>query len=376
MSSPALKPQDAAWRETRKQRVWDLHDLSTGRGLEIGPMHRTLADGDRADVKYVDVFDTERLRDHYRQGEAVQEDLIPEVDFPLFDGTRTRTIPEAVEGSGPFDWVIASHVIEHVPDVIGWLDQIAQVTVDDGALILVLPDRRYSFDVLRQQTSVGQMIHAHDLKDQVPSVRAVYDHFRSHSNVRVQAAWDGAVPSVDERSYSLDVVKDRLARARAGEYVDSHVWTFTPDVFIEQLVELRTLDLSCWRIAKVVPTLRDEPEFYAVLRRLPRAQPWDDALFADEPQAVEDVPDVSDEVAGWRRQAQQQARQIRRLTKKVVTQEARIGLLRARVKRLESQLADVEGSWRWRLGGVVTTPLRKLAVLNREPGPGRARRPR
>ena len=114
----------------RQHRLWDLHDFSIGRGLEIGPLHNTSVRREHADVKYLDVFDRELLLKNYEGHPQVLPEKIPEIDFALFDGERVRSIPETIGDEPAFDWVMASHVLEHVPDIIGWLEQIAEVTVD------------------------------------------------------------------------------------------------------------------------------------------------------------------------------------------------------------------------------------------------------
>ena len=49
----------------RQHRLWDLHDFSIGRGLEIGPLHNTSVRREHADVKYLDVFDRDLLLKNY-----------------------------------------------------------------------------------------------------------------------------------------------------------------------------------------------------------------------------------------------------------------------------------------------------------------------
>src|SRR6185436_9508930 len=104
---------------------------------------------DEADVRYVDVLDRDGLVAHYAD-DGVDTDRIPEIDFPLIqpDG-RTLGLAEAAAPGAPYDWVVASHVVEHVPDLIGWLADLAELTADGAALVLVVPDRRYTFDALR-----------------------------------------------------------------------------------------------------------------------------------------------------------------------------------------------------------------------------------
>jgi SAM-dependent methyltransferase len=268
MASPAT--EQPAEMNARQRLIWELFDFSTGRGLEIGPLHATVVPRERADVRYVDVFDRDQLVAQYEDNPGVPCELIPEIDYPLLDGDRVRSIPEAVGEDAAFDWVMASHVIEHVPDVIGWLDQIAQVMADGGHLVLAVPDRRYCFDLHRPGSSLGQMLQANELGDTVPSVRAVYDYFRGHTSVKAPVIWGHDPPGYDDRIYPLETVLSQVERARRGEYVDSHVWTFTPGSFLEQMVELRLIGRSQWKVASLVPTKRNQLEFYAVLERLPR----------------------------------------------------------------------------------------------------------
>ncbi len=54
----------------------------------------------------------------------------------------------------PADLLVASHVIEHVPDLITWLREIASVLKPTGQARLAIPDRRYTFDLLRVETQL------------------------------------------------------------------------------------------------------------------------------------------------------------------------------------------------------------------------------
>lgn len=313
-----LDPAVAAQLTMRQRRLWRLHDFSRGAGLEVGPLYQPVACRPLADVRYVDVFDREQLAANYTGHVRVDADLIPEIDFVLLDGDRVRTIPEATAGA-QFDWVVASHVIEHVPDAIGWLDQIAQVTVDGGALALIVPDRRYCFDIHRPGTTVGAMLQAHDDGDSTPSVRAVYDHYRSHVFTDTAEAWQGRPPTYERRSRPLDVVQGHLARARSGEYVDAHVWTFTPGSFVDQLVELRTLGLSEWTVDKLRPTKPGALDFHAVLRRLPREGADESPLLDSEVRPRGDMPDWVAESARLQRTVRRQRARIARLEERLAT---------------------------------------------------------
>ena len=49
----------------RQALMWEKYDFSRGRGLEIGPLHQTIAPREYADVRYLDVFDRDQLIANY-----------------------------------------------------------------------------------------------------------------------------------------------------------------------------------------------------------------------------------------------------------------------------------------------------------------------
>ena len=149
---------------------------------------------DHADIRYVDVLDQEGLRRHYGPDPTVNKDAIPHIDFSMTTDVGVLSLAQPVRAGAPFDWVVASHVIEHVPDVLGWLDDLAEVTTDGAAVVLMVPDRRFTFDIHRQQTTVGQLLEAHGMRPSSPSIRAVYDHFASAAKIEPAQAWPRSRP--------------------------------------------------------------------------------------------------------------------------------------------------------------------------------------
>ena len=183
--------------DPRQRQFWDLHDFSQGHGLEIGPLHRPVLGHEDARVQYVDVFSADHLREFYQTHPLIITENIPELDFVLLQDGMVRRLPEATAANAPYDWIVASHVIEHVPDLIDWLAQVGEITCDGGVLVLAVPDRRFTFDLHRSLTTIGQILQAHELGDDRPSTRAVFDHFRSHVTVSAAHLWaEGRPPGV------------------------------------------------------------------------------------------------------------------------------------------------------------------------------------
>jgi len=341
----------AAAISSRREHFLTLYNFSEGHGLEIGPLDSAISDASLERVAYVDVFDTDGIRSHYANDENVLIDLIPEIDYPLYVDGGMRTLAEAAAPGAPFDWVIASHVIEHVPDVIGWLRQVAELAADDGALILAVPDRRYCFDRHRPPTTTGQAIQAYESADSRPSIRAVYDFFTTAVAVDTGALWAGRrPPGFSARMHDRATVTAMMERCRAGEYVDCHVWTFTPESFVEQVRELRHLGLCDWYVEKLVPVVGGL-EFHAVLRRLRRDGSSAD-VDLEEPEAGSDMPDWLFDEWTARADVRRQSRKIRRLRK--------------RNRRLRRERDALAGSRRMRVGSVIVEPLARIRrVLRR-----------
>lgn len=352
--------------EPRRRLFWKLHDFGSGRGLEIGPLMRPLVLRDEADVHYVDVHDQEGLRASYADQPNVDKSAIPFIDYALIqpDG-RTLSLAEAAAPGAPFDWVVASHVIEHVPDVIGWLADIAELVADDGVLVLAVPDRRYTFDVHRPPTSVGAMLQAHRSGDQVPSVRAVYDHFSRAVDNHAQKLWRGDVPTYDSVIHGAEYALERVEESLKSQYVDCHVWIFTADLFLQQMRELRRIGLSSWVVEEIHPATTGVEEFRVRMRRLPRSvDPVDDV--PSEIRSEHERPDwletlmLGDRAPALERRIARLEGRLARRTATLHRLQTRADAQKRRLARQQQDLDDVRSSRQWRVGGALLAPARAL----------------
>ena len=89
-------------------------DTSVGRGLEIGPLNRPLLNRSKGRIFYADHCSTERLRSKYAGNPDVPGSDIGAIDFDLSQMRLSET-----GRHGQFDYVVASHVVEHVSDLVG-----------------------------------------------------------------------------------------------------------------------------------------------------------------------------------------------------------------------------------------------------------------
>ncbi|WP_127480270.1 methyltransferase domain-containing protein [Nocardioides pantholopis] len=337
-----------ATMKARRDQFLQLYDFSQGRGLEIGPLDAGIADTECHDVRYVDIFDTAGIVEHYAEDPNVILELVPHIDYPIYVDGQARPLGEAAAPGGPYDWVIASHVIEHVPDVIGWLEQIADISADGARLLLAVPDRRYCFDRHRPPTTIGQALDAYEEQRTRPTPGTVYDFFSTVVSVNTAELWSGGrPPGRSARIHDLNSVRSQVEQARAGEYIDCHVWTFTPEALLEQVQELRELGLCEWYVEHVEPS-RGTVEFLAVLRRLPR----------DGDRSVPAEPTVSDDVPSWLADEVQARDRLRKVRGSLQAERQRVRVLRRRNQRLRARLAEVDVPVAARVRGAVARRLR------------------
>lgn len=102
-------------RPSLRQRFVARYATQAGPGLEIGHSHSPLAPKAAGyNVEILDHATAPELHAKYRDA-GVNLDHIEDVDF-VWNGAP---LPETVGRRDCYDWIIASHVIEHTPDMPG-----------------------------------------------------------------------------------------------------------------------------------------------------------------------------------------------------------------------------------------------------------------
>ena len=125
----------------------------SGSGVEIGGLHYPVAVPSGVEVRYVDRMSVDELREHYP--ELNHLDLV-EVDI-VDDGERLDAIEQ-----GSLDFIIANHFLEHCHDPIATIENHLRKLASGGVLFYAVPDKRFTFDVDRDVTSLEHMILDHE----------------------------------------------------------------------------------------------------------------------------------------------------------------------------------------------------------------------
>jgi len=245
------KPEILEKRLARADKALFLVDRS-GLGLEIGPSHNPIAPKRSGfNVHVLDHLSAQELREKY-VGHGVDLDSIEEVDF-VWEG---QPLYELIGKSECYDWIIASHVIEHVPDFISFLQQCGILLKPQGVLSLIIPDKRYCFDYYNATTTTGDVLDAWLSKLTRPSPGKVFDHIANAAKCGGKIAWSADTSENIEMVHSFADAKAQWERARSPcEYIDVHCWRFTPVSFRLLLADLQSLGLINLGVALAFDTV-------------------------------------------------------------------------------------------------------------------------
>lgn len=229
-------------------------------GLEIGPSFRPLAKKkDGYNVKIVDHLSTQALIEKYKQ-HGVDISQIEEVDF-VFNG---ESLPKLVNYE-KFDYILASHVIEHVPDLISFLQDCECIMHSNSSLNLAIPDKRYCFDIHRECSSLSRAIDIFQMKPKHQTVGAAAEYFLLVSKLNGNIAWDKTTTGKIDNVHSTQDALNAIESTRQGVYLDIHNWVFTPDSFLRLLHQLNQLNYTRLVLKSYHDTIGCE--FYVILSK-------------------------------------------------------------------------------------------------------------
>lgn len=223
--------------------------------LEIGPFNAPIARGNN--VRYLDVLDAAQLR---QRAEAC--------------GMDPNGCPETIHYVGDisdihdsFQGVVSSHCIEHQPDLIHHLGGVARLLPVGGFYFLYVPDKRYCFDHFLPESTIAEVMLAHEERRTTHVLRSVIEHYAlvTHNDARRHWIGDHGVEPFASRVPKVQWAIEHYRNAK--DYIDVHAWYFTPDNFWEIMSMLYQSGMSALKPVAIYPTLRDELEFFAILRR-------------------------------------------------------------------------------------------------------------
>ena len=225
--------------------------------LEIGPFAQPVLRGPH--VRYVDVLSTEDLRKRARSL-GMDETKVPNIGW-VSHGSDLSVVNDT------FDAVVSSHAIEHQPDFVGHLNQVADLLKPGGCYYVLVPDHRYCFDHFLTPSTVAQVIGAHLENRAVHTLSSVVEHraLTTHNDPARHWAGDHGDPNENRTSRIASAIQE-ISDAN-GAYIDVHAWYFTPRSFREVITDLHATKHISFSVQRMFPTRPNSNEFWAILQK-------------------------------------------------------------------------------------------------------------
>jgi SAM-dependent methyltransferase len=217
-----------------------------GEGIEVGPGGQPFPVTRRARVRYVDRWTPDEARVLYPEvpDEAFLEpDVVANLDVEKLHAFPTSSL----------DFVVASHVLEHLADPLGFLAEVHRVLRPGGLAVVLLPDRRRTFDKTRQPTPL-----AHLVEDLTSSTTSVADyHIEDFLEFADRGASFTTWPANAGRAEFLEWHRQRS--------IHVHCWT---EREFHQVLLFAVVGLGLgWEIVDRLTLADDGMEFGYVLRK-------------------------------------------------------------------------------------------------------------
>lgn len=204
--------------------------------LEIGPSYNPIVP--KSHGYKTTVFDhltKEQLRNKYKSHSQEMLDAIEDVDIL---GSELSNV------EGTFDCIVGSHLIEHTPDLIGFLKDCSRLMNEESVLLLIVPDKRHVFDALRPLTSTGNVIDSHIL-GRSRHVGTIFDTKINATSRGKKNLWSKTETQPFDHIHNFAEAKSfTRAALNATSYIDTHAWCFTPESFRLIIFDLAALEFT------------------------------------------------------------------------------------------------------------------------------------
>lgn len=267
------------------QSVWsrDLYArkniLPTDSCLEISPLYFPLLK-QSSNVKNVDVQSREANIARYNTSDSFPRkswgskfaDHFAETHYIWKGGSYLNLV-----GSKRFKHIVSSHVLEHIPDLISYLEDMYDIMEPGGELRMMIPDMSKNWDFRRKPTELSDIIGNHIEKRTHPGsgdyfeqvLLAPLSQISEHdpaNYVRHPGLYDEIVTTAAIKE-ALRHTLAAASRTAAGSYEDAHVNRWTCRSFCQHMQILKDVGLIRLELVNVVPVRPDGGEFLVTLKK-------------------------------------------------------------------------------------------------------------
>ena len=256
----------------KKQIIDSFVNARESFGLEIGCNFRPLFRKSRGfAIQYLENTDTAGLAARCKKA-GKDPALVETIDF-VFE--KEKSLSELTGSKHAYKYVVSSHVIEHIPDLVRHFREIDEILVSGGVYAMVVPDKNYSFDALKPASTLGEFIEAHCRGDSKPPLSAYIDEIRYAVKSLDAAAGRrknlGSRKNVERVHTDGDRLIARcLAKGRPPARWLGHRWVFSPFSFVSIFFDLVQYQLIQFDLLEIRPTC--SLDFIAVICTAPHSR--------------------------------------------------------------------------------------------------------
>jgi SAM-dependent methyltransferase len=253
------------FRDHLRKRVVKKND----RILEFGPLNWPIVRRDQfPNTYYADIRNSDEIKELYTSndylkstGISIDRDSIVDIDYVIRDSYK-----KTFKKDEKFDAIILSHVIEHIPDIILFFNDVKNIIKENGKLIIIYPDARYCFDHFRNGTTFIDAYNTYKSKE--INHNAVFD-FVNNVVSENDPSFFWKDPKQNDILPQNEFKKSLHAfdAAKKGEMPDDmHFWPFADYQFIKFLYDMDRAGLLDFDINNFYETQEDTQEFMVVLK--------------------------------------------------------------------------------------------------------------
>ena len=246
----------------RRQEIICEHvSPASARMVEIGALNGpTFAPADH-NVRFIDYATREQLIQDTAANPAVDPARIVHVHYATPSTNYADIVPDR------FDIAIANHVIEHIPDLASWFTNIHAILDEGGMFFLSVPDKRYTFDYLKRETNIVDVVRAHTEGYTKPTAAMLFEHYYYRRPLEASHCWSGEHEAIIAQP-DMSITDAYRHAVRASQvYTSTHCHMFTKDSFVGLLGEMRQLGFAPFDIADIRDVDPGANEFHVVLKR-------------------------------------------------------------------------------------------------------------
>ncbi|WP_417392886.1 class I SAM-dependent methyltransferase [Gimesia sp.] len=247
-SFPSKQWDDKAWKKPPRNSSLVMREISASRlkgsGVEFGAGANPYPIPEHCQVLYADLLTAEQLEKELYPGQDCADLIKPDLqsDFDSFRGVEDESM----------DFIIGCHVIEHTTSPISVIETAYRKLRKGGSLVLVIPDKKKTFDKNRELTTLEHLVLDHEHPDRERD----YEHYIDFYTV-------GTAYNVPESELEK-TIKENYDNYFAIHY---HVWTYET---FSKMIDYIQKNVCQWSEVWSQPTLNHaeyDIEFYFVLTK-------------------------------------------------------------------------------------------------------------